>query len=64
MFGEAAKIGLRPGAVILKADKQSIQSAKQFQAIITAKRGQAVLLQVKDGAVVRLVGLEVPRQDG
>jgi serine protease Do len=63
-YGEAAKIGLRPGAVILKADKQNVQSAKQFQAIITAKRGQAVLLQVKDGNTVRLVGLEVPRQDG
>ncbi|MBD1209866.1 MAG: Do family serine endopeptidase [Ignavibacteria bacterium] len=63
-YGEAAKIGLRPGAVILKADKQLVQSAKQFQDILTAKRGQAVLLQVKDGSVVRLVGLEVPRQDG
>lgn len=63
-YGEAAKIGLRPGVIILKADKQTVRSAKQFQDIITAKRGQAVLLQVKDGSVIRLVGLEVPRQDG
>ncbi len=62
-YSEAAKIGLRPGAVILKADKQSVQSAKQFKDILTAKRGQAVLLQVKDGNVTRLVGLEVARQD-
>ncbi len=63
-YSEAAKIGLRPGAVILKADKQALQSAKQLKDILTAKRGQAVLLQVKDGSATRLVGLEVPRQDG
>jgi serine protease Do len=62
-YSEAAKIGLRPGAVILKADKQSVQSAKQLKDILIAKRGQAVLLQIKDGNIIRLVGLEIPRQD-
>ncbi|MCS6807889.1 MAG: Do family serine endopeptidase [Bacteroidota bacterium] len=63
-YSEAAKIGLRSGAVILKADKQPLQSVKQFKDILDAKRGQAVLLQVKDGSVTRIVGIEVPRQDG
>jgi serine protease Do len=63
-YSEASKIGLRSGAVILKADKQNITSTKQLRDILESKKGQAVLLQVKDGATVRLVGLEVPRQDG
>jgi serine protease Do len=63
-YSEAAKIGLRSGAVILKADKQAISSTKQFRDILESKKGQAVLLQVKDGNTTRLVGLEVPRQDG
>ncbi len=63
-YSEAAKIGLRSGAIILKADKQVISSVKQLRDILSAKKGQAVLLQVKDGATTRLVGIEVPRQDG
>jgi serine protease Do len=63
-YSEAAKIGLRPGAVILKADKQVITSTKQLKDILDSKKGQAVLLQIKDGNTTRLVGLEVPRQDG
>lgn len=63
-YSEAAKIGLRPGAVILKADKQTIQSVGQFRDIIAAKRGKALLLQIKDGTVTRIVGLEVPKKDG
>jgi serine protease Do len=63
-YSEAAKVGLRPGTVILKADKQTVVSAKQLEGIFTGKRGQAVLLQVKDGNATRIVGLEVPRQDG
>lgn len=63
-YSEASKIGLRSGAVILKADKQAISSTKQLRDILESKKGQAVLLQVKDGNTTRLVGLEVPRQDG
>ncbi|TAE29905.1 MAG: PDZ domain-containing protein [Candidatus Kapaibacterium sp.] len=63
-YSEASKVGLRTGAIILKADKQAITSTKQLRDILSAKKGQAVLLQVKDGATTRLVGMEVPRQDG
>lgn len=63
-YSEAAKIGLRTGAVILKADKQAVSTTKQLKDIFESKKGQAVLLQVKDGATTRLVGLEIPRQDG
>jgi serine protease Do len=62
-FSEAAARGLFPNAVILKADKQTIQTPAQLKKAIDAKRGDVIRLQLKSKDGTRLVFIEVPKEN-
>ena len=62
-FSEAAERGLFPNAVILKADKQNIQTPGQLKKAFDAKRGDIIRLQLKTKEGTRLIFIEVPKEN-
>jgi len=62
-FSEAAERGLFPNAVILKADKQNIQTPGQLKKAFDAKRGDVIRLQLKTKDGTRLIFIEVPKEN-
>ncbi|MBS1536401.1 MAG: Do family serine endopeptidase [Bacteroidetes bacterium] len=62
-FSEAAERGLFPNAVIVKADKQAIQTPAQLKKAIDSKRGDVVRLQLKTKDGTRLIFIEVPKEN-
>jgi len=62
-FSEAAERGLFPNAVILKADKQNIQTPGQLKKAFDAKRGDIIRLQLKTKDGTRLIFIEVPKEN-
>ncbi len=60
-FGKAFNQNLFKNSVIVEVDRKSIDSVKEFENIIESKKGQAILLKVKDTqGNTRFVGLEIP----
>lgn len=61
-FGKAFNQRLAEGLVIVAADRKEIKTAGELQSVIEKKKGQAVLLKVKDAdGNSRLVGLDIPK---
>ncbi|MBU1097160.1 MAG: Do family serine endopeptidase [Bacteroidetes bacterium] len=62
-FSKAEDQRLGRGVVITEADKKSIDSVKDFEKSIEAKKGKAILLKLvySDGST-RLVGLDIPKE--
>jgi len=61
-YGKAFNQNLFTGAVIVSADRKSVNTVSELQSIFEKKKGQAVLLKVVDGqGNSRLVGLEIPQ---
>ena len=57
----AAKRGLAPDGVIVKADKQKISSVKELKNVLdNLKSGDAVMLQVKYSDSYRMIAIEIP----
>ncbi len=62
-YSEAAERGLFPNAVIMKADKQSVQTPAQLKKAMDAKRGDVIRLQLKTKDGTRLIFIEVPKEN-
>lgn len=61
----ARRGSLSVGDVIVKADKKLVKSPRQFKSIIEkVDPGDAVLLQIKTQNGTRIVGLEIPTENG
>ncbi|MBM4175470.1 MAG: PDZ domain-containing protein, partial [Ignavibacteria bacterium] len=61
-FGSAFDAGLRSGLVITEINKKKIDSVKEFDELVSDKKGSALLLRVRDGqGNARFVGLEIPK---
>lgn len=57
----AAKRGLAPNGIIIKADRKEVNSPKDLRKIINSKKsGDAVLLQIKYKDSNRFVAIEIP----
>jgi serine protease Do len=68
-YGIAQQAFIRPGSVIVKAGGVALNSPQQFKDLLEGKKaGEAILLQVKfinEGTITtRLVGIEIPRNNG
>ncbi|MCS6999743.1 MAG: trypsin-like peptidase domain-containing protein [Bacteroidota bacterium] len=60
-YSEAYMRGLSPRSVILRADRQSIESTGQLRSIIARKKpGEVVVLEVKFEGGKRIVSLNIP----
>ncbi|MGD8780307.1 MAG: Do family serine endopeptidase [Ignavibacteria bacterium] len=60
-YGRAFNQNLFKNLVIVEVDRKPIDSVKEFEDIIESKKGQAVLLKVRDiKGTTRFVGLEIP----
>jgi S1-C subfamily serine protease len=60
-FSRAADKNLQPTFVITEADRKKVNSAKEFKSIIADKKGEAILLKIRDkGGNTRFVGLDIP----
>lgn len=58
----SADAGLQQGLVIVEVNKKKIDSVKEFDEIISKKKGSAILLRVRDvQGNARFVGLEIPK---
>ncbi|GBD89802.1 putative periplasmic serine endoprotease DegP-like precursor [bacterium BMS3Abin04] len=61
-FSPAANQRLRPGYIIIEANNNKVESAKDFEKIIDKKKGKAILLKIKaDKENTFFVGLEIPK---
>jgi serine protease Do len=62
-FSKASDQKLFPGLVITEVDKSPIKSVSDFEYILKSKKGDAILLKVKDeDGNTRFVGLEIPNE--
>ncbi len=58
---QAAERGMSPQGVIVKADRQKINSISEFKKILNAKKsGETILMQIKYKDQNRMVALEIP----
>jgi len=61
-FSPAANQRLRPGYIIIEANNNKVESAKDFEKIIDKKKGKAILVKIKaDKGNTFFVGLEIPK---
>ncbi|MBM2816773.1 MAG: Trypsin-like serine protease [Ignavibacteria bacterium] len=62
-YSIAAKRGLAPNGIIIKADRKPVNNIADFKKIVKAKNpGDAIMLQVKYNDSYRIVTLEIPEQ--
>jgi serine protease Do len=60
-YSKAYDQRLRPGLVILEADKKKVHNVSEFKKIIESKKGSAILLKVQDGSNNSVfIGIEIP----
>ncbi len=60
-FSKASDKNLFAKLVIVEADRKKVNNVAEFKNIITSKRGEAVLLKVRDvSGNTRFVGLDIP----
>jgi serine protease Do len=61
-YGAAQDQGLFQGVVIVEANREKVNDAKQFKKILDSKKGSAVLLKVVDSkGNSRFFGLDIPK---
>jgi serine protease Do len=61
-FSKAYNQRLQEGLVIIAADRKDVSTAGELQSILEKKKGQAVLLRVRDAeGNSRLIGIDIPK---
>jgi serine protease Do len=61
-FSKAADKNLAASYVITEADRKKVSSAQELKTIINSKKGEAVLLKVRDmRGNTRFVGIDIPK---
>ena len=60
-YSAAAERGIFPNGIIVKADKQQLNSTGQFKKMVESRKGDVIRLQIKYKEGTRLVFMEVPK---
>lgn len=61
IFSESFERGLRPGMVILEAEKEKLDNVEDFMSVINSKnKGDVIILKVMDSNKnIRIVAVEI-----
>jgi serine protease Do len=60
-YSSAAERGIFPNGIIVKADKQQLNSTGQLKKMVESRKGDVIRLQIKYKEGTRLVFMEVPK---
>jgi serine protease Do len=60
-YSAAAERGIFPNGIIVKADKQQLNSTGQLKKMVESRKGDVIRLQIKYKEGTRLVFMEVPK---